>query len=167
MAARMSIQRRTRALSGKNSRRSCMSNRATRILLCVPPAYGRDVPPLGTPTLMGFLLSKDIRASQVDLNLSYFDYIKENKLEKMLDPSFIKDKLKRKVYYHEVLKYKGTHNALAYAFERNPGSGFAFTEKMLSSKWLFRYLKDGDENPFVGYFTKRVRPIIDREKPTI
>src|SRR3989338_9155065 len=96
-----------------------------KIGLFIPPAYDRVYPPLGTPCLVGFLKSKGIDAVQDDLNILYYDYIRKNRLEKIFTPEYKKEKIKKKVYYYNILKYKGAHQALSYGFENNPGSSFA------------------------------------------
>jgi radical SAM superfamily enzyme YgiQ (UPF0313 family) len=131
--------------------------------LFIPPAYDRSYPPLGTATLVGFLISKGVKASQEDLNVLYFDYIKKNKLERILTPEFREEKIRRKVYYYKILQYKGAFESLSYWFENNPGSSFAFTERLLSSKVLFRYIVDDKENSFVNFFHKEVLPKIRKE----
>lgn len=124
--------------------------------LFIPPAYDRNYPPLGTPCLVSFLKSKGLDAMQDDLNILYFDYLKKNKLEKILTPKYKEERIKKKVYYYKILQYKGAHNSLSYSFENNPGSSFPFTEMILSSKFLHRYLADKNENPFVDFFHKEV-----------
>lgn len=134
-----------------------------RVCLFIPPAYDRAYPPLGTPALSGFLKSKGVNTVQYDLNLLYYDYIAENRLQRIFTEEYKNEKIKRKVYYHNVLQYKGAHKAISYGFETNPGSSFAFTEMMLSSKYLHRYIADRDENPFVNFFHKEVLPILKKE----
>ncbi|MFC1674565.1 B12-binding domain-containing radical SAM protein [Candidatus Omnitrophota bacterium] len=127
-----------------------------KIALFIPPTYDRAVPPLGTPALAGFLKSKGINVAQGDLNICYFDYIKKNRLEKIFTSGYRKNKIKKKVYYHKILQYKGAEISSDYDFEVNPGSSFAFTEMMLSAKFLHRYIADQKENPFVDFFYKQV-----------
>jgi radical SAM superfamily enzyme YgiQ (UPF0313 family) len=132
-----------------------------KIILFIPPAYERDIPPLGTPALVGFLKAKGLPAQQRDLNLLYFDYIK-NRLESLFSEEYRDEKIKKKVYYHSVLRYQKSKGGVAYWFEHNPGSSFAFTEKILSSPVLFRYLADMGENPFARFFIQKVLPLIQR-----
>ncbi len=128
-----------------------------KIILLIPPTYDRDAPPLGTPTLAGFLKSKRIQVRQMDLNVLYFDYIKD-RIEDLFSEKYRDEKIKKKVYYHRILHYQKSRGGVAYAFENNPGSSFSFTEKILSSRFLFQYLADEEENPFVCFFMKEVLP---------
>lgn len=138
-----------------------INNPAQKIILFIPPAYERDIPPLGTPALIAFLKGKGFPAQQRDLNLLYFDYIK-NRLETLFSEEYRDEKIKKKVYYHSALRYQKARGNVAYWFEHNPGSSFAFTEKILSSPVLFRYLADAEENPFVSFFIRRVLPLIKK-----
>ena len=78
-----------------------------RIALFIPPVYDRAAPPLGTPALVGFLKSKGIDAVQDDLNICYYDYIRNNKLQKIFSPEYSQEKIRKKVYYYRILQYKG------------------------------------------------------------
>jgi radical SAM superfamily enzyme YgiQ (UPF0313 family) len=137
-------------------------HRREKIALFIPPAYDRFNPPLGTPALLSFLKAKGIDALQDDLNLRYFDYLKRNKLERVFSPEYKQEKIKKRVYYHRILRYKGAWGSSGYGFEANPGSSFAFTEMMLSSKFLHRYLADEKENLFVNFFHQQVLPNIKK-----
>jgi len=135
-----------------------------KIILLIPPAYDRDVPPLGTPTLAAFLKSKGIEVRQMDLNILYFDYIKD-RFEELFSAKYLEEKIKEKVYYQSILRYQKSRGLPDYFFENNPGSSFAFTEKILSSRVLYRYLADEEENPFVRFFMKEVLPSLRQENP--
>jgi anaerobic magnesium-protoporphyrin IX monomethyl ester cyclase len=137
-----------------------------KIILLIPPAYDRDVPPLGTAALAGFLKSKGIEVRQMDLNILYFDHIKD-RFEDLFSKKYRDERIKKKIYYHRILRYQKSKGTPDYLFENNPGSSFAFTEKILSSRVLFRYLADEEENPFVRFFEKEVLPPIREEGPDI
>jgi len=47
----------------------------SRILLCIPPDYEHNFPPLGTPALSAFLKINGFDCIQVDLNLPYRDFL--------------------------------------------------------------------------------------------
>lgn len=134
-----------------------------KVALFIPPLYDRFIPPLGTPALTGFLKSKGVNVVQDDLNIRYYDYIRRNKLEKIFTPEYRKDKIRRKVYYYRILQYEGAPIQAEYKFENNFASSFSFTERMLSSKFLHRYIADTKENPFIGFFCKEALPKIEKE----
>lgn len=140
-----------------------MKKKEKKVGLFIPPTYDRDYPPLGTPALVSFLKSKGINVVQDDFNICYYDYIKKNKLGRIFTPEYRKDKIRKKVYYYKILQYKGAYNSFLYEFENNPGFSFAFTEKMLSSKFLHRYIADHKENPFVNFFHKQVLSKIKKQ----
>lgn len=135
-----------------------------KIGLFIPPAYDRNVPPLGTPALVGFLKARGINAEQDDLNMRYFDYLGRNKLDRLFSQEYRDEKIRKKVYYRAILQYEKLQKPFSYEFENNPGSSFAFTEKMLSSGILFRYLADEEENPFARFFSSEVLPTIQRSR---
>jgi radical SAM superfamily enzyme YgiQ (UPF0313 family) len=137
-----------------------------RVLLCIPPLYDRENPPLGTPALKGFLASNNISTRQIDLNFPFYDYVKKNKMDGIFSPEFVTEKMKNRMYYHRILEYSSSQN-MWYTFEKYPGANYAFTEKMLSSKYLFRYIKDAEENIFVRYFQKSFLPLIEKERPRL
>ena len=132
-----------------------------KIILLIPPAYDKSVPPLGTPALIGFLKAKGIPARQKDLNILYFDFIK-TEINHLFSKKYRDERIKNKVYYHRILSYENSKDNVSYWFENNPGSSFAFTEKILSSRVLFRYLADVEENPFVRFFIEKVLPLIQK-----
>jgi anaerobic magnesium-protoporphyrin IX monomethyl ester cyclase len=135
-----------------------------KIILLIPPAYERDVPSLGTAALAGFLKSKGMEVRQMDLNILYFDSIGD-RLEELFSPTYRDDKIRKNVYYHPILRYQQASGLPDYFFENNPGSSFAFTEKILSSRVLYRYLADEEENPFVRFFAKDILPSLRQENP--
>ena len=132
--------------------------------LFIPPAYQGSYPPLGTAALVGFLREKGLRAFQGDLNISFLDYIKRNKLEKILTPEYRAEKIRKGVYYYKILQYQGISQSLSYEFENIPGSSYAFTERILSSRHLLCYLGDEKENFFVNFFHQEVSPRIQKEQ---
>jgi radical SAM superfamily enzyme YgiQ (UPF0313 family) len=134
-----------------------------KILLCIPPAYDRIFPPLGTPAIAGFLKSKGIAAFQEDLNIGFFEYIKRNKLEFLFTEKYKNDKIKNRVYYYRDLKYRN-RECLNYAFQRVPGAAFDFTEKLLSSKNLLKYIDDEKENIYHKFFRHETLARIKTEK---
>lgn len=138
-----------------------------KIALFIPPAYDRVYPPLGTPCLASFLKSKKMDVVQDDLNILYYEYIKTNKMDRIFTKEYRENKIRKKVYYSSVLQYKGAHGSTSYGFENNPGSSFAFTEMMLSSKFLHRYIADKKENPFVDFFHKKALPRLKNKSPDI
>ena len=46
-----------------------------KTILCIPPEYDRNYPPLGTPALSAFLKKNGFPCSQLDLNLVYRDFL--------------------------------------------------------------------------------------------
>ncbi|OGW83555.1 MAG: hypothetical protein A2987_04100 [Omnitrophica bacterium RIFCSPLOWO2_01_FULL_45_10] len=138
-----------------------------RIGLFIPPTYERNYPPLGTPALSGFLKSKGMDVFQADLNIIYFDYLRKNRLGKLLTPKYKSEKIRKKVYYYKILQSEDNGRKFLYGFENNPGSSFAFTETILSSDILFRYIQDKEENPFVRFFHKEVLPRVKDENISI
>jgi len=142
-------------------------NTKSKVLLCIPPSYDLFYPPLGTPTLTGFLKSKGIEVTQLDLNFLYLKYLGDKDMKYILSSKYLRDKINNNVYYSKELLYQEKTNKkgkLFYYFESNPGSSFSFTEKILSSKNLFRYIKDSKENPFYNFFKEEILPIIKERK---
>lgn len=137
-----------------------------RVLLAIPPDYDHNFPPLGTPALCGFLKSKGINASQVDLNIRYRDFllsrihgpsISEDLKRAYLEPllkAFFSDNLKGR-YYSRFLPRKSDKISPYLPYDNNTNSSFYFTERLLSSKDLFRYLADQRENTFLQFYLKR------------
>ena len=134
-----------------------------KTLLCVPPDYGYHFPPLGTPALCGYLKGKGVETSQIDLNLKYRDFL----VDHLQGPSFPREEKKHflkpilKKYFIENLKNRyyspflprdsdGVSSYLPY--DNNTNSSFYFTERLLSSQHLFRYLQDAHENTFYQFY---------------
>lgn len=133
------------------------------VLLCIPPDYDYNFPPLGTAALCAFLKKNGIDSGQIDLNLKYRDFLacrifsseislKEQRF--FLKPvlkSFFNEKLKGRYYFDFLPKDSdGTQPFLPY--DNNTNSSFYFTERLLSSERLFRYLEDDDENTFLQFY---------------
>lgn len=134
-----------------------------KVLLCIPPDYDYNFPPLGTPALCAFLRKNGIDSAQIDLNLKYRDFLacriysskislKEQRF--FLKPvlkSFFKEKLKGRYYFDFLPRDSdGTQPFLPY--DNNTNSSFYFTERLLSSECLFRYLEDEEENTFLQFY---------------
>lgn len=103
--------------------------------------------------------------------MSFYGYIKKNKMDKIFHPEFLNKKIKKGVYYQKILEYiyacRDYYPSLRYDFEGYLGFSFAFAEKMLSSKYLFKYIEDSNENVFVKYFKEIANCIVEREEPTL
>jgi radical SAM superfamily enzyme YgiQ (UPF0313 family) len=136
----------------------------SKIGLFIPPAYDRNVPPLGTPALVGFLKARGIHAEQHDLNLRYFAHLGRKRINRLFSEEYREKKIKEKVYYRAILQYEKLRKPFSYEFENNPGSSFAFAEKILSSRILFRYLADEEENLFVPFFAAEVLPLVQESR---
>jgi len=142
-----------------------MNKAPFKILLCLLPAYDKKYPPLGLAALVAFLKSNGVAAFQEDLNINFSEYLKKNRLEFVLTKKFKNDKIKNRVYYYQDLKYSNKNGFSApYAFERVPGAAFDFTEKLLSSKNLHRYINDEKENIFYNFFRSELTNRIKKEK---
>ena len=146
-----------------------------KVLLCLPPDYDRNYPPLGTPALVGFLNSKGVNAMQVDLNLAYrvflLDHVKGRGLSEadkkdLLHPlmkTLFNKKLKNR-YYSKFLPRRSSRSFADLPYDNNSNSSFHFTEQLLSSKHLFRYLQDESENTFCQfYLAHQVIPLLRKE----
>jgi len=133
-----------------------------KVLLCIPPDYDYNFPPLGTPALVAFLKNKGIAAEQTDLNLKYRDFLvsrilcpslslkeKRHLLKKIIMKKFFMEKLKNR-YYSRFLYKSEYSDRLPY--DNNTNSSFYFTERLLSSELLWRYLEDRAENTFYQFY---------------
>jgi len=150
-----------------------------KVLLCIPPDYERNFPPLGTPALTGFLKSKGIGAAQLDLNLRYSDFLiskisgsglrpadKKNLLAPLLK-LFFERKLRRR-YYSDLLPRVSDQVSPDLPYDNNTNSSFYFTERLLSSGCLFRYLTDAKENTFYQFYQKlRIKDHLRKEKVSV
>jgi radical SAM superfamily enzyme YgiQ (UPF0313 family)/MoaA/NifB/PqqE/SkfB family radical SAM enzyme len=131
-----------------------------KVVLCIPPSYQNTFPPLGTPSLTAFLKSKGIYTRQYDLNIKFWDYLKANKLENVLEEEYKLNKIREKAYYSEELKVKHTNPNDNMEFKNIIGTSFYFAERMLSSKDLHKFIEDEKENIFYKFFKTEVIPIL-------
>ena len=133
-----------------------------KVLLCIPPAYDCNFPPLGTPALSAFLKSKGIPALQKDLNIAYRDFlagkiktsspVKEKKaLLAFTVNQFFAGKLKNR-YYSAFLPGRSDKIFPYLPYDNNTNSSYHFAERMLSSRHLRRYLEDEKENTFLQFY---------------
>lgn len=113
-----------------------------KTLLVIPPKYGTDYPPLGTPSLAGYLKSKGIEVKQVDWNIEYRSY--SDNLEN-------NDKINNSPY-QQFLPNKPAYD-LPYG--DNTFTSFFFTERLLSSPLLFRFISDIEHNPFHQFILEK------------
>jgi radical SAM superfamily enzyme YgiQ (UPF0313 family) len=137
-----------------------------RVLLCIPPDYDCDFPPLGTPALCAFLKEKGIDCWQVDLNLEYRRFLVERinapslsdrEKERLLKPvlvKFFRRYLKGR-YYSGFLPRRGDGIFPSLPYGNNSNSSFYFAERLLSSPYLWRYLEDRKENTFYQFYEDR------------
>ena len=68
----------------------------SKIGLFIPPAYDRNVPPLGTPALVGFLKARGIQGEQHDLNLRYFDHLGRKRINRLFSEEYREKKIREK-----------------------------------------------------------------------
>lgn len=149
-----------------------------KVLLCIPPDYSCDFPPLATPALTSFLRSHGVDARQLDLNILYRDFLirkikpqsplsindSRSLLSAVLQNHFGGDRFKHSPYFDLLSVDK--HNFLPYLpYNNNRNSSFFFTERLLSSPLLWRYLEDSVENSFLEFFAQeRIASTIVDEK---
>ena len=147
-----------------------------KTILCIPPDYDHNYPPLGTPVLSAFLKKHGFPCSQLDLNLGYRDFLaarvtgpaamdREERLF-FLDPllrKFFRENLKGK-YYSSFLPKDGDGFFPALPYGNNTNSSFYFCERLLSSEHLWRYLEDAGENTFYQFYEEiGVAGILEKE----
>jgi radical SAM superfamily enzyme YgiQ (UPF0313 family) len=135
----------------------------TNIFLCIPPDYDHNYPPLGTPALCAYLKQKGLVVSQADLNLEYRDFLAgsiecgtDRLAEKraLLKPAlkkFFSENLKGR-YYSSFLLREGKGSFVDLPYDNNTNSSFYFTERLVSSPYLWDYLQDSKENTFLQFF---------------
>ncbi len=135
-----------------------------KTILCIPPDYDHNYPPLGTPTLAAFLKKKGVACSQIDLNLGYRDFLachvsgasalgREEQvffLEPLLK-KFFNQRLKGR-YYSAFLPRAGDGIFPHLPYSNNTNSSFYFCERLLSSGHLWPYLEDKNENTFYQFY---------------
>lgn len=121
-----------------------------KILLCIPPRYLYDYPPLGTPALLGYLKSKGVETEQVDWNVEYCSSFDSEDIDRKNSP------------YAHLLPDKP---ASEMPYGDNTYSSFFFTERLLSSPLLFQFINDSKENPFHRFILERklIDEIIQRK----
>jgi radical SAM superfamily enzyme YgiQ (UPF0313 family) len=135
-----------------------------KVLLCIPPDYDRNYPPLGTPALNAFLKKNDVSCSQTDLNLGYRDFLARSVssasgltleeqrffLEPLLKKYFNENLQGR--YYSSLLPGANNEASSYLPYGNNTNSSFYFSEQLLSSGHLWRYLEDKEENTFYRFY---------------
>ena len=107
-----------------------------RTLLAIPPKYGIDYPPLGTPALTGYLKSRGISVRQVDWNSDYHRL------------GFLAKEINRKSPYGHLLPSQESKDL---PYQDAAYSSFWFTERLLSSELLIPFIRDKKENPFHSF----------------
>ena len=112
-----------------------------KTLLVIPPKYGIDYPPLGTPALLGYLKSKGVTAEQVDWNMEYCSSFESENI----------DRSNANPYFH-LLPDKPV-SELPYG--DNTYSSYFFTERLLSSPLLFQFINDPKENSFHRFILEK------------
>lgn len=134
-----------------------------KVLLCIPPDYEYNYPPLATPALCAFLSHNCIDAIQIDLNLKYRDFLtkhicgssisqEEKKiLLKIILKKFFTERLKNR-YYSDFLPRDNDGIFPTLPYDNNTNSSFYFAERLLSSTCLFQYLEDKKENAFLQFY---------------
>jgi radical SAM superfamily enzyme YgiQ (UPF0313 family) len=135
-----------------------------KTILCIPPDYDHNFPPLGTPALAAFLKKNGMLCSQIDLNLGYRDFLSRrvcgpfplNRDEQLffLEPllrKFFAEKLQLR-YYSEFLPRKNDGLFPRLPYGNNTNSSFYFCERLISSEYLSRYLEDEAENTFYQFY---------------
>src|SRR3990167_2870353 len=112
-----------------------------KTLLVIPPKYGIDYPPLGTPALLGYLKSKGVTAEQVDWNMEYCSSFDSDNIDRSsVNP-----------YFH-LLPDKPVSEL---PYDDNTYSSYFFTERLLSSPLLFQFINDSRENPFHRFILEK------------
>ncbi|MBI5210009.1 MAG: UPF0489 family protein [Elusimicrobia bacterium] len=135
------------------------------VLLVIPPDYGYDFPPLGTPALAGFLKSRGVGASQLDLNIAYRDSWAQGaeaggglgagdragrSVRERMNLWF-DAKAAEGLYYSRHLPQNAGEYQYGVPYDNRTDSSFYFTERLLSDGSLSRYLEDEDENTFLRF----------------
>lgn len=137
--------------------------------LCIPPDYEYGVPPLGTPALVGYLKTHGFPVTQADYNIAYRDFL-WGKVTVKLDKKLLRptpilkhllkkhfaEKLQNRYYSHLLPDESRDDLGMPFlAYNNNTNSSFYFTERLLASPNLLRYLNDVEENTFYQFFTER------------
>ena len=135
-----------------------------KTILCIPPDYDHNYPPLGTPVLSAYLRKNGFPCSQLDLNLGYRDFLcrrvtgpaagDSEGTKFFLEPliwKFFTEQLKDK-YYSAFLPRESDGFSPELPYGNNSNSSFYFSERLLSSELLWRYLEDAKENTFLQFY---------------
>lgn len=112
-----------------------------KTLLVIPPKYGIDYPPLGTPALLGYLKSKGAEAEQVDWNMEYCSSFESENIDRSnANP------------YSQILPDKPASET---PYGDNTYSSYFFIERLLSSPLFFQFINDSRENPFHRFILEK------------
>ena len=132
----------------------------TRLL--IPPKYELSFPPLGTPVLLGMLKKHGKDADQFDANQEYAKHwlskvevtpksdhpgLRFFTLRALLNDIFLQKK-NAELYYSEALENPFTNAA----YHDWTDSSYHFTENLLESSYLERFLGDEEENTYLQYY---------------
>lgn len=134
------------------------------VLLCIPPCYDYDYPPLGTPMLLGYLKKHSVNVFQTDYNMQYMEFYKKlifsrtqlvemsdvfsvGIIQNMFRTIFAKKKNKRYYFAKFLPRYQS-----GLPYNDNTNSSFSFTEQLLVSEHLFKYIEDVRENTFLKFY---------------
>jgi anaerobic magnesium-protoporphyrin IX monomethyl ester cyclase len=132
-------------------------------ILSIPPDYDHNYPPLGTPALSAFLKKNGMACGQIDLNLGYRDFLagrifSPHQLNMEERRFFLKPLIRKffaenlnKRYYSEFLP-RDDADLKYLPYDNNTNSSFYFSERLLSSEKLWRYLEDSQENTFYQFY---------------
>lgn len=116
--------------------------------MVIPPKYGIDYPPLATPSLLGYLKSKGVQAKQVDWNIEYRLSLDSENEDKIVDSP-----------YSDLLPNKPAYDL---PYDDNSFTSFHFTERLLASPLLSRFMNDLENNPFQRFILEN--KLIERIK---
>lgn len=142
-----------------------------KVQLCIPPDYERNFPPLGTPALAAFLKSHGVAVGQRDLNMAYRGFILDRVegpalplgarklLLRTLTKKFFRENLRGRYYSRHLQRTRESHLP-ELPYDNNTNSSFQFTERLLNSPQLRRYLTDARENTFLQFY--RTAAVLDR-----
>ncbi len=148
------------------------------VFLVIPPDYDHYFPPLGTPVLAAYLKERGHAVRQWDMNISYRDFLasrilapaltrsEKNALVPSVKKSFFAERLKDR-YYAPLLKIPDRAGLPYLPYDNLSNSSFHFTERLLSSPFLGRYLSDDGNNTFLqSYRWCGFLEEIKKEKPS-
>ncbi len=147
-----------------------------KVILVIPPDYDHTHPPLGTPALLAFLRQKGINSEQIDLNLKYRDFLAQCISGSSMDlneKKFLLGAIMKKFfmenfkgrYYSQFLVRGNDGISPQLPYDNNTNSSFYFTERLLSSDYLWRYLEDISENTFYQFYEEEdFLDLLDKKK---